>query len=397
MVRSRTERMVTRGAVHEETIPHEQRALIALSRVPGLGARRIRDLVEAMGSAQAVVHAGPRAVASVPGIGMQLATRLALFDQEASVVQEMAQAERLGARMITLWDESYPFLLRSIHAPPPFLWVRGQLPAEREPERVLAVVGTRRASSAGLRVLRAWVPSLVQVGFTIVSGLAYGIDAAAHRATLEAGGRTVAVLGSGMDRIYPAGHTRLVEEMVATEGAVVSEFPFGTRPDGVNFPRRNRIVSGLALGTLVVEAFESGGALITARLALEQNREVFAVPGAVYAPSSAGTNRLIQRGEAKLVCSVEDILEEFGLALGPEASRPDEVDPASLAPQEWALCRALADGPMHVDSLCDVSGVDPAAALAYLLNLECKGIVGQCAGRQFFLAASLPTPRSSES
>lgn len=366
----------------------EQRALIALSLVPGVGTGRIRSLLSAFGSARDVLRAPPSTLARVPGIGAQTADRIAAFDDDPAVDRQMAEAERVEADMITLWDDRYPYLLRQIYDPPAFLWVCGHFPAADAPARAIGIVGTRRPTAYGRRAAHDLAYILARLGFTIVSGLAYGIDATAHAAALEVGGRTVAVLGSGVDRIYPSRHRRMAREMLA-RGAVISEYPLGTKPEASNFPRRNRVVSGLCLGTLIIEAYEEGGALITARLALEQNREVFAIPGPIHSPSSAGTNRLIQRGEAKLVLNVEDMLEELGIAADAEATRLPAIDLSELVPEERMLCRILTSEPMHIDAICSAAGLDPATALVYLLNLEFKGIVRQLAGKQFSLAASV--------
>lgn len=366
----------------------EQRALIALSLVPGVGTGRIRTLLAAFGSAAAVLRASRSALAAVPGIGPQTARRIAEFDDVQAVDRQIARAEHVGAEMITVWDDRYPSLLREIYDPPTFLWVRGRMPGTARPERAIAIVGTRRPSSYGRRTAHEIAHILARLGFTIVSGLAYGIDAVAHAAALEGGGRTVAVLGSGVDRIYPARHRRLVMEM-ERKGAVISEYPLGAKPEASNFPRRNRVVSGLCQGTLIVESYEEGGALITAHLALEQNREVFAVPGPIQSPSSAGTNRLIQRGEARLVQNVEDILHEFGITADSDGQHAPTVDLAELAPEERVLCRVLSNEPMHIDAVCTGAELDPATALVHLLNLEFKGVVRQLAGKQFYLAATV--------
>ena len=344
--------------------------------------------MSSMGSAQAVLGASVASLASVPGIRPDLAVQIAAADYREVVEKQFSRAEKVGAGMVALRDPNYPFLLRQIHDPPVFLWMRGRLPVSDAPARTLAVVGTRRMSPYGLRVTGELTEALVREGFLIISGLAYGIDAAAHQAALDAGGRTIAVLGSGIDRIYPAQHTRLAEELMV-EGALLSEYALGTAPDGIHFPRRNRIVSGLALGTLVIEAYEEGGALITARLAVEQNREAFAVPGSVHSSSSAGANRLIQKGEAKLVQGVEDILEELDMAS--KAMPAPAKDIPALSPEETTLCRALSTttGPLHISTLCLSAGMDPATALVHLLDLELKGIVKQLAGKQFFLVASV--------
>lgn len=364
----------------------EQRALVALSMVPGVGPGRLRALVARFGSAAAVLTASKRALAEVDGVGAQTARSVVEFDADGAVEEQFATAERVAATLLPLWNDDVPPLLREIYDPPAFLWMRGRLTAADR--RAIAIVGTRRASSYGRRVAGQLAAELAERGYTIVSGLAYGIDKAAHEGALEAGGRTLAVLGSGVDRIYPSRHTSLAERIV-NHGAVLSEFPLGTAPDAVNFPRRNRIVSGLCLGTVVVEAREKGGALITARLAVEQNREVFAVPSSLHNASGVGANRLIQRGHAKLVTGVDDILEEIE---GPSVQPASGGDEAEVQPSEHLdlndierrLYEALSAEPTHVDTLCVEADVDPSSALVYLLSLEFKGLVRQMAGRQFY-------------
>lgn len=363
----------------------EQRALVALSLVQGVGTGRLRALLSVFGTARAVRRARPAMLARVPGIGYRTAYRIAAFDDDASVAAQLERARRVGAELISIQDPRYPYLLRQIYDPPAFFWARGDLPKTDGPERAVAVVGTRRPSPYGKRAAHDLAGMLSRLGFTVVSGLAYGIDAVAHAAVLEAGGRTIAVLGSGVDRIYPSRHRRLAHEIART-GAVISEFPLGAKPDASNFPRRNRVVSGLCLGTVVVEAYQEGGALITGRLALEQNREVFAVPGPIFKQSSAGTHRLIQQGEAKLVHGVEDILEELGLTAQVAHETPTPTNVATLAREERALCRVLTAEPMHIDALCAAADLDPSDALVHLLSLEFKGLVRQAAGKHFYLS-----------
>jgi DNA processing protein len=256
---------------------------------------------------------------------------------------------------------------------------------------MVTIVGTRRCTDYGRAQAHHFAAELARRGFTIVSGLAYGIDAAAHKGALDAGGRTLAVLGSGVGRIYPPKHTSLAERVVEN-GALLSEYAIDAEPDAPNFPERNRIVSGLSLGALVVESYAEGGALITARLALEQNREVFAVPGAVTKDSSRGTNRLIQRGHAKLVLEPDDLLAELPSVT---VDDPDDVDAETVAggarpdptealsDEEVTLYEALSDTPVHVDALCEKTDMDPSTALVHLLQMEFKGVVRQLAGKQF--------------
>ncbi len=364
----------------------ERRALLALSMVEGVGPARVRALLALFGTARAVMEVPAAALAQADGIGPQTARAIRAFDAYEVVEEQLRRAERCGATLVPSWDPHFPVLLKQIYDPPVFLWVRGHLtPAD---ERAVAIVGTRRCTDYGRRQAGEFAAALAERGFTIVSGLAYGIDAAAHQGALEAGGRTVAVLGSGVDRIYPARHKKLARQAAAS-GAVLSEYALGAAPDAPNFPRRNRIISGMTLGTLVVEAHETGGALITARLAVEQNREVFALPSSTRSKAGAGTNRLIQRGHAKLVLTVEDVLEELNVPSAPPTDGQDlppaEDDPAAdLDSPERKLYEALDTDPVHIDALCDRTGLDVSTALVYLLNLEFKGLARQMAGKQFY-------------
>ena len=366
----------------------EQRALIGLSLVSGIGPQRLRALLAAFDTPSDVFRASRSALTKVDGVGDQTAEAILTFDDRAAVEEEMERAEELGAELISPWDERFPDRLREIYDPPAYLWMRGALPATGEP--MVTVVGTRRCTDYGRAQAHHFGAELVRRGFTVVSGLAYGIDAAAHKGALDAGGRTIAVLGSGVGRIYPQKHTALAER-ITENGAVLSEYALDAEPDAPNFPERNRILSGLALGTLVVESYSEGGALITARLAVEQNREVFAVPGNITKDSSRGTNRLVQRGHAKLVMEMEDLLEEL-----PEITveDPEDVDaetvttgggpdPEELSGDAKLLYDALSDTPVHVDELCEDTGLDPSSALPTLLELEFKGLVRQLAGKQF--------------
>ena len=369
--------------------PQEKRALIGLSLVPGVGPTRMRALLAHFDAPSAVFQASRSALERVEGVGPQTAEALLTFDDQAAVQKEIERADEMGADLLSPWDDRFPDRLREIYDPPGFLWMRGTLPDGGAP--MVTIVGTRRCTDYGRAQAHHFGAELARRGFTVVSGLAYGIDAAAHTGALDAGGRTVAVLGSGVGHIYPPKHTSLAERIVDS-GALLSEYAVEAEPDARNFPERNRIVSGLSLGTLVVESYSEGGALITARLALEQNREVFALPGAITKDSSRGTNRLIQRGHAKLVMEASDLLEEL-----PDLTveEPDDVDAdtvsggtgpdptESLSDEEAVLYEALSDTPVHVDALCEEVGMDPSTALVHLLQMEFKGVVRQLAGKQF--------------
>ena len=375
---------------HEGTLPlfegqgvdpeEEQRALVALSMTPGVGPGRIRVLLSRLGGAAAALRASRRRLEQIAGIGPATAEAISRFNGWAAVDEQFARADACGAWLLAAWDERYPALLREIYDPPALLWVRGDIAPD---EPALAMVGTRRATDYGRRVTAEIAGGLVEAGYAVVSGLAYGIDAAAHQAALDAGGRTIAVLGSGVDRVYPSRHIGMARRIAEGQGAVISEYPLGAAPDAANFPRRNRIISGLASGVVVTEAFPGGGALITARVANEQNREVFAVPHAWNARAGEGCNQLIQKGYAKLVMRVADMLEEVDPA---QHARPPAAPPADLNEIEQRLYDALTSSPVHIDTLCAAAGVDASSALVYLLSLEFKGLVTQMAGMQFLRA-----------
>ena len=360
----------------------ERRALVALSLVPGVGPARVQALLSALGSAADVMRAPAGRLVRAEGVGRQTAEAIRSWDDWAAVDDQFRRAEAVGARLVALADPEYPDLLRQIYDPPSHLWVRGRLTAADA--LAVAVVGTRRASDYGRRVAEAFAQDLAAAGATVVSGLAYGVDIAAHRAALAAGGRTVAVLGSGVDRIYPSRHAGVVRQIVEGDaGAVVSELALGAAPDAANFPRRNRIVSGLSRATVVAEAFETGGALLTAGIALAQNREVFAVPSSVFAEAT-GTNRQVQRGEAALATSAADVLE----AIAPQLDAPAAVAPAPapdvpLNRVERRLVDALSAEPRPLDAVCADADVDASTALVYLLQLEFRGVVRQLQGKQF--------------
>ncbi|MCS4136144.1 DNA-processing protein DprA [Salinibacter ruber] len=367
----------------------DQRALIGLSLVSGVGPQRLRALLAAFETPSAIFRASRSTLTQVDGVGDQTAEAILTFDDRAAVQREMTRADDLDASLVSPWDARFPDRLREIYDPPAFLWMRGTLPEGDRP--MVTVVGTRRCTDYGRTQAHHFGAELARRGFTVVSGLAYGIDAAAHKGALDAGGRTVAVLGSGVGHIYPKKHTALAER-ITEHGAVLSEYGLDAEPDAPHFPERNRILSGLALGTLVVESYAEGGALITARLALEQNREVFAVPGAITKDSSRGANRLIQNGHAKLVMEVDDLLEELPAVV---VDDPDTVDAETvssgagrdpteeLSGEAERLYDALSETPVHIDALCEETGLSPSEALPTLLELEFQGWVRQLAGKQF--------------
>jgi DNA processing protein len=297
-----------------------------------------------------------------------------------SLDDEMEKLERNGVQALTYHDDKYPSRLKEIYDYPPILYVRGKILPEDE--WCLAVVGTRRATVYGRQVTEEIVNDLAHNKITIVSGLARGIDTIAHQAALEAGGRTIAVSACGLDIIYPSENAGLAKRILE-QGAIVSEYPLGTKPKPEHFPRRNRILSGLSLGVLVTEAGESSGALITADLALEQNRDVLAVPGSVLSPASQGTNHLIQEG-AKLVRNCQDVLEELNLRAVAQQLEFKEIIPASDT--ESLLLKKLSAEPVHIDEICAASGLSVSTVSSTLAMMELKGLIKSVGSMKYVLA-----------
>ena len=350
------------------------RVWLALRMVRGVGPVVYQGLLRAFGDPAAVFRASDQALARA-GVRPEVARAVRTFRDWELADAQVRRLRQAGAHLVTFADPTYPRRLRHIHDPPPLLFARGAL--RPEDELAVAVVGSRAASPYGLRMARELAEGLARHGVTVVSGLARGTDAAAHAAALHAGGRTIAVLGSGIDVVYPSEH-RALANAIAGRGAVLSELPMGTQPDAENFPSRNRIISGVALGTAVVEAAERSGSLITASLALEQGRDVFAVPGPV-GERTRGTHRLLRDG-AKVTQCAEDILEE----VAPHRLRHCVVGAApALDATEHALVGCLGREPVHVDDLIARSGWAPSAVLPALLGLELKGLVQQLPGKRF--------------
>lgn len=350
----------------DETI----RCWLRLEAVPGLGAESVRRLIEAFGDPCAIFAAPRRLLADV--VGERLAEAIKSADETESLAATMAWLAEPGNHFLPITDPNYPERLRNIADPPPWLYVKGDLALLASP--MLAIVGSRHATAQGCRDARAFAQSLAAAGLTIVSGLALGIDTAAHEGAL-AGGRSLAVVGTGLDRVYPARNRDLAHRLAAT-GALVSELPLGTPPRPGQFPRRNRIISGLSLGVLVVEATLESGSLITARLASEQGREVFALPGSIHSPLSKGCHRLIREG-AKLVECVEDILEELCWQWQPPVQSP--ADDKTADPPE-ALLELMGADPIAIDRLVGLSGLTVETLSAKLLTLELEGKVASLPG-----------------
>lgn len=356
---------------------------LGFSLVPEIGPRRLARLLSAFGDAAAAWNA-TEAQLHRAGIEHRLVENLVHARARLDLDLEMDKVKRAGAHIITLADDTYPSLLRQIAEAPAVLYVRGTL--EAADTQALSIVGTRKATAYGREAAHELARQLAHSGITIISGLAHGVDSAAHAGALAGGGRTLAVLGCGIDRVYPSDNRALAENIVQ-HGALISEFPVGAPPDGRNFPRRNRIISGMALGVLVVEAPENSGALITAAVAAEQGREVFAVPGNIFNPSSRGSNRLIQDG-AKLVMDADDILIELNVALRNVQlqAAAEQIAPANGI--ETHLLEHLSADPLHVDELARLTGLPIAVVTSTLVILELKGLARMVGPMQYSLTRS---------
>lgn len=375
----------------EKTYKPPIREFVALHLMDNLGAQRIRLLLQAVEHPQLIFRLERHELESIRGIGPKTADEVLGFNEWDEVDRILKKTEQSGAQIMTYWDDDYPDLLREIYDPPLMLWIKGDRSALDTDG--ISIVGTRRVGDYGRKMARKFAEKLVEQNLTIVSGLAYGTDGVAHQATVEAGGKTVAVLGSGIDWIYPSDHKGLAARIIEMGGAVISEFPLGTAPEMGNFPVRNRIVSGLTLGTLVVASGLEGGSMITAKSALDQNREVFVVPHPIGHPNALGCNSLIKRGMGKLVQNVEDILAEVKVHIQPKQEEP-EVNGSQRSPK-WKtmdldelstqICEALDKEPLHIDYLASELKVETRELMPKLLELEMEGCVKQTAGKNFEL------------
>ncbi|MBI4354765.1 MAG: DNA-protecting protein DprA [Candidatus Omnitrophica bacterium] len=361
----------------------EREWLIALNMIPEIRPRTVTRLLEAFGSTEGIFKAPEEHLRQVEGITPKLAAVLIAYGRrEAAVAEETRRAEAAGCAMVTRLDEEFPETLRNIPDPPPVLYVKGNWVPEDAV--AVAIVGSRRASLYGQQTAQRLGYELASRGVTVVSGFARGIDAAAHRGALQAHGRTLAVWGSGLDELYPPEHGELADQIVQ-HGALISEYPMGSLPIAYHFPQRNRLISGLSLGVVVVEAAHRSGALITVDCALEQGREVFAVPGNIDALTSQGTHHLLKQG-ARLVTSVDDILEELRL----EPIRSSGTIEREAQPHgDWSeeeqqlLSKIRRDAPLDIETLAGATGLPPSRCIASLLHLELKHAVKQLPGQRF--------------
>jgi DNA processing protein len=358
---------------------NDRKYWVGFSLIPGIGQVKFSLLEKHFGSLENAWRA-PASELRAAGLDSKSVSTIVARRPLISLDEEMEKLKRHQVKMLVRNDPEYPPRLREIYDSPPVLYIRGSLIPEDE--RAITVVGTRRATAYGRQVTEEIVDDLARANITIVSGLARGIDSVAHKAALAAGGRTIAVFGCGLDVVYPGEHVGLAREIMKC-GVLMSEYPLGTRPKAENFPRRNRIMSGMSLGVLVIEAGESSGAMITARLALEQDREIFAIPGSILSPMSAGPNRLIQEG-AKLVRNYLDILEELNLST---AVRQIEMkEPTPVTDIESTILHCLSSEPIHIDEICRNSGLPIATVSGLLAMMELKGVVKQVGGMNYVMS-----------
>jgi DNA processing protein len=357
-------------------MPDDKKYWIGFNLVRGIGAVRFQQILSFFGDLSLAWQA-PAEAFKEAGLPTRALNNLLRLREETDLDELYDSILAKDVQVLTLPEDDYPHLLKQIDQSPPVLYVRGKLlPSD---DFAVAMVGTRRISAYGQQITRDTSLYLAGHGLTIVSGLARGVDALAHQSALQAGGRTIAVLGSGVDVIYPPEHRKLAEAIIEN-GAVISDYPLGTQPEGVNFPPRNRIISGLSLATVVVEAGERSGALITSDFALEQGREVFAVPGNILSPVSKGTNRLIQKGAYALV-SPQDVLDVLDLSQVQEFKEARQALPADTT--EAKILQSMDYEPVHVDEICNAVGMAVEKVTAALTMMELKGLVQHVGGMRY--------------
>lgn len=366
------------------------RTLLALSLISGLGSKRIKLLVKAFDDPSNIFKLSKTELRSVESIGEASALSILAFKKWDEVDYILKETEKNKSQIITIANPEYPTLLKQIYDPPALVWLKGNPEALSKPG--IGVIGTRNATPYGKKMAERLSKEMGEQGLCIFSGLAHGIDAVSHKAALDVGAPTVAVLGSGIDNLYPRENADLANRIVKEGGAVITEFPLGTNPDAGNFPVRNRIVSGLSFGVLVVESGIKGGSMITADLALDQNREVFAVPHTLDNLSGSGCNYLIKTGAAKLVQTVDDILDELPIDQGKKASssKKDLPNPKlwkeeKLDELSQKVCEFLEKGEAQIDAMSDELEVNTSKLLVVLLQLEMKDLVTQKVGKIFSL------------
>ena len=352
---------------------------IAFNLVRGIGAVRMKNLLDYYGDLEIAWNA-PAAGLISAGLPARVVENFIQVRRSVDLEKVLEKVTAAGVKVYTWDDDLYPRRLKEIATPPPVLFARGSINVEDD--WAVSVVGTRRVTPYGRQVAGEIARFLAENGVTVVSGLARGVDAIAHQEALRAGGRSIAVLGSGVDVIYPPEHRKLAEE-IAGQGAVISDYPLGTQPESSNFPPRNRIIAGLSLATIVVEAGETSGALITAKFAVDQGRDVFAVPGSILTPQSEGTNRLIEEG-ARPLLRMSEILDVLKLENIPEKQANRKA--INTTPAEKKLLQYLTREPKYIDEICNLSGLPIQAVSATLTMLELKGLVNQVGGMNYVAA-----------
>ena len=358
-------------------LTENQKYWVGFNLVKGIGAVRLQRLLEYFGDLETAWNASPETLCEA-GLSQRIVANFVQLRKDVDLADVLQAIQAQGIRVLTWDDEDYPARLKALDTAPPMLFLRGELIPEDE--WAVAIVGTRRITAYGRQVTESIVRTLVRNGVTIISGLARGVDGIAHKAALDAGGRTIAVLGSGVDRIYPPEHRGLAEQ-IAQNGAILSDYSVGTHPDARNFPPRNRIIAGLSMATVVVEAGRKSGALITAEFAAEQGREVFAVPGNVLAPQSKGTNWLIQQGAHPLL-DPEEILQTLDLTMISAHRQARTVLPADAT--EAQLFAVLDHSPVHVDEIRSRTNLPIEQVTAALAMMELKGMVRQVSGMRYY-------------
>lgn len=365
----------------------EKEAYIIINMIPGIGTIRIQELISAFGSPKNLLNASHSDLKSQYGINKKTADNILAWQEKTNIAKELELASMADVKIITLADKEYPESLKQIYNPPLCLYVRGNLPQDTSMN--IAMVGSRRTTRYGLKVTAHIAAAAADAGWRVISGLAYGIDSAAHKTVVEKKGETIAVLGGGLARIHPQDHIPLANNIVKLNGAVITEFPMEFPPTRWSFPLRNRIISGLSNGLIVIEAGERSGSLITAKFALEQGRTIFAVPGEIDNPQAKGTNTLIKNG-AKLTETFDDILEEFSFL--PSYAVKEDKKPKSkikLNNTEEKIISELHKGSMSTDQIAIALSIQPGPLLATLMQMQIKGLIAPLPGKKYELKKQL--------
>ena len=359
--------------------------LFLLLSVEGIGPGKVRNLLAKFKTTKNILETDYQTLTSI--INKKLAKGIVEAvrirgEIEKTVEDELKKLDKLGGKIITIWDKEYPALLKKIYDPPLLFYLLGEL--TENDQYSIAIVGTRQPTNYGKVQAERISMELSKQGITIVSGMARGIDSIAHNSAIKFGGRTISVVGSGLDVIYPPENRKLFEKIVEA-GVVISEYPLGTKPDAQNFPKRNRLISGLCLGVIIIETGITGGAMQTAAFALDQNREVFALPGNVGVRQSEGTNLLIQKSEAELITSAEDVILELEIKLKPVLGKNIPKQQIDLSLFEEKIINVLNSEPLHIDKIASLANLSTSDCLVNLLSLEFKGLIKQLPGKMFAL------------